>query len=323
MIVRCDSQYFFQRGLAFERLVNASHPQSLHPFSNSLVLDHRRRCSLHNQAADGFGYRQRFDDCQPSEITATLATIATAPAVKNGLGLRFNSEPRENLWLGHKFLTAVCANLTHQTLRARHQNRARNQERLDPHVVQTRDRAGGVIGMQSGKHLVTGQRRFHRDIGGLVVANFTHHYDVGVLPQDRAQGRGKVQPDVVAHRNLIDSVELVLDRVGPVTRIIPCGASIAFLNFTSVSSSNPIWSIEPVNALLSKIRITTFSPCEVGRTETRRSTSLPITLTRKRPSCGTRRSAMFRPAKILMREVIASCSAFGGDSAGAKSPSTR
>ena len=64
MIVRCDSQYFFQRGLAFERLVNASHPQSFHPFSNSLVLDHRRRCPLHNKAADGFGYRQRFNNRQ-------------------------------------------------------------------------------------------------------------------------------------------------------------------------------------------------------------------------------------------------------------------
>src|SRR6478672_5821898 len=213
MIVRCDSQYFFQRGLAFERLVNASHAQGLHSFSNSLVLDHRRRCPLHNKAADGFGYRQRFNDRQPSEITATLATIATAPAVKNSFSLWFNSEPRENLRLGHKFLTAICANPPHQTLRARHQNRARNQERLDPHVIQTRNRAGSVVGMQSRKYLVTGQRRFHRNIGGLVVANFTHHHDVRVLPQNRTQGRRKIQSDVVAHRNLIDSVELVLDRV--------------------------------------------------------------------------------------------------------------
>src|SRR5205814_7303218 len=88
-----------------------------------------------------------------------------------------------------------------------------NRDRLDPHVVQTRDRAGGIIGVQGGKYLVTGQRRFYRNIGGLVVANFTHHHDVGVLPQDRAQSRGKIQPDVVAHRNLIDSAELVLDRV--------------------------------------------------------------------------------------------------------------
>src|SRR2546421_12668408 len=97
MIARCDSQYFFQRGLAFERLVDASHAQSFHSFGDSLVLNHRRRCALHNETADGFGYRQRFNDRQSSEITATLATIATAPAGKNNLGCWFNSEPRENL----------------------------------------------------------------------------------------------------------------------------------------------------------------------------------------------------------------------------------
>src|SRR2546430_13623925 len=67
--------------------------------------------------------------------------------------------------------------------------------------------------MQSGKYLVTGQRRFYRNVGGLVVANFTHHHDVGVLPQDRAQGRGKIQPDLVTYRDLVNPVELVLDRV--------------------------------------------------------------------------------------------------------------
>src|SRR6266496_81914 len=128
-------------------------------------------------AADArFIIRRRTDS-----VTVSASMIAAAPAVKNSFSLRFNSEPRENFRLGHKFFTAIWANLPHQTLRARHQNRARNQERLDPHVVQTRNRAGGVVGMQSRKHLVTGQRRFHRNIGGLVVANFTHHHDVGVL----------------------------------------------------------------------------------------------------------------------------------------------
>src|SRR5205814_10585280 len=123
MLVRCHSQYFFQRGLAFERLVDASHAQGFHSFSDSLVLNHRRRCTLHNEAAHGFGYRQRFNDCQPRQITTTLATIATAPAVKISFSLRFNSEARENFRLWHKFLTAIGANLPHQTLRARHQYR--------------------------------------------------------------------------------------------------------------------------------------------------------------------------------------------------------
>jgi len=51
--------------------------------------------------------------------------------------------------------------------------------------------------------------------------------------------------------------------------------------------------------------MTTDSPCAVGRQETRRSTGRPATVSAMRPSCGTRRSAMFRPARIFTREMIA------------------
>ena len=55
----------------------------------------------------------------------------------------------------------------------------------------------------------------------------------------------------------------------------------------------------------SRIRITTDSPCAVGRQLTRRSTGLPATVSAMRPSCGTRRSEMLRFERILMREMIA------------------
>ena len=51
--------------------------------------------------------------------------------------------------------------------------------------------------------------------------------------------------------------------------------------------------------------MTTDSPCAVGRHETRRSTGRPATVSAMRPSCGTRRSAMLRPARIFTREMIA------------------
>jgi hypothetical protein len=43
-----DSQYLLQCGLAFERLVDTSHAQSLHSFGDRLILDHGRRSALHN-----------------------------------------------------------------------------------------------------------------------------------------------------------------------------------------------------------------------------------------------------------------------------------
>src|SRR5207237_8388683 len=40
-----------------------------------------------------------------------------------------------------------------------------------------------------------------------------HRRDVGVQSQVRAQGRGELQPDLVTYRDLVNPVELVLDRV--------------------------------------------------------------------------------------------------------------
>ena len=57
------------------------------------------------------------------------------------------------------------------------------------------------------------------------------------------------------------------------------------------------------------------SPWMVGTVETRMSTRRPPgAVTRMRPSCGRRRSAMFISAMILMREVSAACSRRGGAS---------
>src|SRR5215471_15954915 len=53
------------------------------------------------------------------------------------------------------------------------------------------------------------------------------------------------------------------------------------------------------------MRSTTLSPWSVGRVETRRSISRPIRRSLIRPSCGSRRSAMFSFAMILMRDTIA------------------
>ncbi len=51
--------------------------------------------------------------------------------------------------------------------------------------------------------------------------------------------------------------------------------------------------------------MTTASPCSIGITDTRMSTSLFFTRILMRPSCGTRFSAIFKLLKILMRETIA------------------
>ena len=50
--------------------------------------------------------------------------------------------------------------------------------------------------------------------------------------------------------------------------------------------------------------MTASSPCALGMIETRKSMVLPGTRSLKRPSCGTRFSAMSSSAITLMREMI-------------------
>ena len=57
-------------------------------------------------------------------------------------------------------------------------------------------------------------------------------------------------------------------------------------------------------ALWSRIRITTDSPCVVGRHDTRRSTGRPATVIAMRPSCGTRRSAMLSHGDVRRLHLV-------------------
>ena len=55
---------------------------------------------------------------------------------------------------------------------------------------------------------------------------------------------------------------------------------------------------------LSRIRMTASSPCTLGMIDTRKSIVFPGIFSLKRPSCGTRFSAMSSSAMTLMREMI-------------------
>ena len=73
----------------------------------------------------------------------------------------------------------------------------------------------------------------------------------------------------------------------------------------------------------SRIRITIFSPCSVGKVETRKSIALLPNFIFMRPSCGTRFSEMSSRLMTLMREASFSLIASGGWVISRNSPSTR
>jgi hypothetical protein len=61
------------------------------------------------------------------------------------------------------------------------------------------------------KHEMARQRRLHRVVGGLLVADLAHHHDVGVLPEHGAQRGGEGDVDLRTHRHLVE----ILDRPSP------------------------------------------------------------------------------------------------------------
>ena len=92
-------------------------------------------------------------------------------------------------------------------------HRGGDQERLDAHVAQAGDGAGGVVGVQRAEHHVPGQGGLDGDLGGFQVADLADQDLVGVLPQDGPQGRGERHADFGVDRHLDEAVDVVLDRV--------------------------------------------------------------------------------------------------------------
>src|SRR4029077_5943668 len=87
------------------------------------------------------------------------------------------------------------------------------------------------------------------------------------------------------------------------------GSAMYLRNRLSSASGNPrISRRNSVNCSLidslSRMRMTASSPCTLGMIETRKSIVLPGMRSLKRPSCGTRFSAMSSSAMTLMRELV-------------------
>ena len=101
-----------------------------------------------------------------------------------------------------------------QALREQPDQRRGDQERLDPHVDQAGDRAGGVVGVERGEHQVAGERGAGWRSRRFRVADLADHDDVGVLAQEAsAAPLAKVRPIFGLTCTWEMPLELVLDRI--------------------------------------------------------------------------------------------------------------
>ena len=85
--------------------------------------------------------------------------------------------------------------------------------RARPHVEQTGDSTGGIVGVEGTKDQVSSERGLNGYLSCFAIANFSHHNDVGVLTENRSQTVGKGQIDARVHLDLPNTIELVLDGV--------------------------------------------------------------------------------------------------------------
>src|SRR5215207_5145684 len=100
---------------------------------------------------------------------------------------------------------AVLADAPYQTLRYHEIYGAGHVEGFDAHVDHTGDRTGCIVGVEGRQHQMAGERRLDGNASGLQVPDLTDHDDVRILPQERFQGGGKGESDLVSDQDLIDA----------------------------------------------------------------------------------------------------------------------
>ena len=92
-------------------------------------------------------------------------------------------------------------------------DRRREHERLDAHVDQPRDCAGGVARVQRGHHEVPSEGCLDRDLSGLRITNLADHDHVRVGTKHRAQAVGEGNTGLDRHLHLLDARDRGLDRI--------------------------------------------------------------------------------------------------------------
>ena len=152
---------------------------------------------------------------QTPPVAGLAALVASGPghpagAVRQPDGPVQSLQRRRRRWA---ILRAGGTDQSHQALRQDADHGRRHHERLDPQVDEARDGRRCVIGVQRGQDQVAGLRRLQGDSGRLLIADLADQHDVRILAQDRAQPRGERHPGPRVDLDLVDPLQLVLDRV--------------------------------------------------------------------------------------------------------------
>src|SRR5258705_176169 len=212
---RDDSQQLVRRGHAGFHLQQAVFAERDHAGADRRVPQLRFRSLLRDHASQLVGDRHDFVDADAAAVARVIALLAADGAIERQRGrlLLGHAHRAERLRVGRVRAAAVHAEAAHQALRDDADERRRADVRLDADVGQSGHARRRIVGVERREHEVARLRRLHGDARGLLVADLADEHDVRVLPEDRPQGAGERQLDLVVDLGLVDAGNLVLDGI--------------------------------------------------------------------------------------------------------------
>src|SRR2546422_6787609 len=208
-----DAKDFLDSRHALARLEPAVHAEGDHTRLDRVAADVAARRSLQNETARVLADREQLVDAGAPAVAGPTALVAAAPAVERPATPALDPQRPEvgGVWrVGH---ATGGADPPHEPLREHAFEHGGDQVRLHPHILQARDRTGRVVRVDRGEHQVARERRLDGDLRRLEVADLADEDHVRVLPNDVPEPRGEREADLRLHVDLVDALELVLDRV--------------------------------------------------------------------------------------------------------------
>src|SRR5262249_19074062 len=188
-----DSEDLLDRRGPLDHLHQSGLPKGLHAVPLGLFTDLGRRRILQNHVTKWLGDGHHFIDGDATLHSREVARRAALPAVERHVRQSLGGVPIGNqiLFAARHRLPAVFADPAAQSLGEDEQERGRQQEWLDAHVEQPRDRRRTVVRVQRREDQMARQGGADRDLRRFEVTRLAYENDVRVLSQERAEDGGE------------------------------------------------------------------------------------------------------------------------------------
>ncbi len=146
---------------------------------------------------------------------STLVSGVIALAAALGMLHLWETYPGDLFLLRCHFspFAAERTDFTHQSLRHNAHQRAGDHVRLYTHIHQSDNGGSRVIGMQGGKHQVSGDSGTYGNGSGFRISGLTNHDDIRVLSKQGSQSDFKGQSRHIIYLHLIQLRHIFLHRV--------------------------------------------------------------------------------------------------------------